>query len=189
MKKIKFFVALLAVAVCAGVVSSCGDDDKSSITKNQLTKGAETVDLLYAGIYKATWGYSIFITNDASVDLTKAIGTESNPVPDDFATIDIPFSKLGKRVKNVKDVTDDDDYYFGASLNGSFNWFHGAVLINFNGFVNYVDGMLTVDITAENDYTKAAEKNLKMLAKESVRVTFKGKPVVSSEYLYEGPGC
>ncbi|MBR5437095.1 MAG: hypothetical protein IK120_09595 [Muribaculaceae bacterium] len=186
MKKIKFIVALLAVVVCAGVVSSCGDDDEPSITKNQLTKMGETADLLYAGIFKGSWGYSIFITNDASVDLTKEIGTESNPAPDDFVTIDIPFSKLGKRVKKVKDVTDDDDYYFGASLNGSFKWFDGAALVMFNGYVNYDDEMLTVDITAENDYTKVAEKNLKKLAKESVKVTFKGKPVIASEYLYEG---
>ena len=187
MKKIKFIVALLAVVVCSGVVSSCGDDDEPSITKNQLTKRGETVDLLYAGIFKDSWGYSIFITNDASVDLTKEVGTESNPVPDDFVTIDIPFKKLGKRVKNVKDVTGDEDYYFGASVDGSFKWFDGKYLVKYNGYVDYDDkGMLIVDITAENDYTKETEKNLKMLAKESVNVTFKGKPIVSSEYLYNG---
>ena len=184
MKKIKFFVALLAVAVCAGVVSSCGDDDKTTITKNQLTKGAETVDLLYAGIYKATWGYSIFITNDASVDLTKAIGTESNPVPDDFATIDIPFDKLGKRFKKVKDIVDDDDYYFGASIDGDFKWFDSDALVSFNGYVDYdSEGTLTVDITAQNDYTKTTLA--KKLAKESVKVTFKGIPVIATDYLYE----
>ena len=186
MKKLYFIATLFALVMSSAMLTSCGDDEPT-IKENQLTKLGETVKLYYAGIFKdeVNGVYSIFITNDNMVDLTKEVGTPGNPGPSDFVAIDIPFKMMGKRIKDAYTIT-DSGYYFGACVDNDLVWFDWApYLVSFNGYVNYdKDGVLTVDISATNDYTKAGPK-LKKLAKESVKVTFQGEPVIASEKLYD----
>lgn len=180
MKKIRFIAMLVAAVVGVSLLSSCGSDEPE-IKENQVSKGSESAKLVYAGIYDDSKVYSIVITDDPNVDLTKAVGTSSNPIPDNCVAIAIPHDKVGKRIKSASEIEKDDYYWFGVAVNGDFSWFDGSELTNFNGYVDYTkDGVLTVDISATNDYTK-----VKKLAKESVKVTFKGTPVIGSEFLIE----
>ena len=186
MKKIALLSVLLALVVSSTVLTSCGDDEPT-IKKNEFTKLGKTVDLPYSGIYQDGWGYSIFITDDSSVDLEHRIGTESNPTPANFVTIDVPFGELDKWVKEPKIIDLDGNFYFGACVDGDLVWFDKLpVLVKFKCYIDYTEsGTLIVDISAENDYT---QKNsmAKMLDKESVRVTFRGKPVIAEDYLFNG---
>lgn len=184
MKRNFILSIIAALVVCVGVLTSCGDD-VPEIKSNRLTKSGKTVDLPYAGIFIGDWGCSIFLTDDATVSLVEEVGTETNPCPANFVTIDIPNDYLGEWVKSTKAMSSETDFYFGASVDGKFTWFvEPPVLTKFECYVDYKEGVLTVDISATNDNSKLS--TLKSSSEETAKVTFKGKPEVSDFYLFYG---
>ena len=176
----KLLIYTLLLAMASVALFACGGEEPKD-GENVFAIDGVKHKIANVGIYGGQNGYDIVFVDNASIDLSKAIGDyDYFYAKCSSAVVDINKSLLGKNISDIDDfVAEGWNSYIGFRDKGkdSHYWTDEDLdYINpFSCYVTYKSGKLTANISLEGSWSGV---------KHTFSMTYSGKPVVSKEYIY-----